>query len=110
MIEQDMKAYLDKVDSYIYKSINLIEQSSRIYGQYIDGSGFKPELIINLKELLEKFRKIYFDIGDYTIDDLAPDPFQDLDSSAHAFISVCDNCIIFLTQLEEKSGSVLPFL
>ena len=105
MIEQDLKAYLDKVDIYINKSINLVEQSSLIYGQYIDVSGFKPELIINLKELLEKFRKIYFNIGDYTIDDLAPDPFQDLDSSVHSFISVCDNCIFFLIQLEEKGGN-----
>jgi hypothetical protein len=104
MIEQDMKTYLDNIDFYINKSIGSLEQASGIYGRYIDDSGFKPELIINLTELFEDFRKIYFNIGDYTIEDLAPDPFQDLDSSAHTFISVCDNCIYFLTQLKEESG------
>ena len=102
MIEQDLRAYLVKIDSYINKSIELIEQASRIYGLYIDNSGFKPELIIKLKKLFEDFKKLYIEIIDYTIDDLAPDPFQDLDSSAHTFISVCDNCIYFLTQLNEK--------
>jgi predicted amidohydrolase len=104
MIEQDMKEYLNKLDNYINKSIDLIEQASRIYGQYIDGSGLKPD-IISFKKLFDDFREVYFEISDYTIDDLAPDPFQDLDSSAHAFILVCDSCIYFLTRLEGESGN-----
>jgi predicted amidohydrolase len=103
MIEKDLKTYLDKIDNYINISIELIEQASRIYGQYIDDSGSNSEFNKKLKELSDEFKKTYFEITDYTIDDLAPDPFQDLDTSAHTFILTCDNCITFLNQLTEES-------
>jgi len=102
MIEQDLKAYLDKADIYIINSIECIEQASRFYGQYIDSSGFKPDLAIMVKELYINIGKIYYDITDYVINDLAPDPYQDLDLSIHTFISTCHNCIFFLTKLAER--------
>lgn len=104
MIEQDLKTYLDKMDCHLNNSIELIEQASRIYGKYIDDTGFEPELIIILRRLFDDFRGIYFNISDYIINDLAPDPFQDLDSSIHTFISSCDNCILLITKLTEEDG------
>jgi len=38
------------------------------------------------------------------IDDLAPDPFQNMDTSFHSFISICDNLLIYLLKLTEPDG------
>ena len=91
MIERDLKVYLDKVDYYTNQSVDLFEQALRLYGFYTDNSRLESDFIINLKKLSESFRTLYFEVSDYTIDDLAPDPFQDMDASFHSFISICDN-------------------
>ncbi len=105
MIENNLETYLGEIDKYVNRSIELIEQASGIYGKYIDNSGFKPETVTELKNLSIDMKDIYFKMADYIIDDLAPDPFQDLDSSSHIFVSSCDDCIFFLLQLIEKDKS-----
>jgi hypothetical protein len=104
MIERDLKVYLDKIDYYANQSVELFEQALRLYGSYTDNSSLESDFITNLRKLSGSFRMLYFEISDYTIDDLAPDPFQDLDSSFHTFISMSNNLIIFLLKLTEPDG------
>ena len=88
MIEQDLKVYLDKVDYYTNQSVELFEQALRLYGLYTDNTRLESDFIINLNKLLGSCKALYFEISDYTIDDRAPDPFQDMDTSFHSFIYI----------------------
>lgn len=99
MIEQDLKAYLDKTDYFANQSIELFEQALRLYGIYTDNSRLESDFIADLRKISESLRALYFEISDYTIDDLAPDPFQDIDTSFHSFVSMCDNLIISILKL-----------
>ena len=104
MIERDLKAYLDKIDLYANQSVELFEQALRLYGLYADNSRSESDFNINLRNLSQSFRALYFEVSDYTIDDLAPDPLQDMDTSFHSFISMCDNLMMFLLRLTEPDG------
>lgn len=104
MIERDLNVYLDKVDYYTNQSVELFEQALRLYGLYTDNTRLESDFVINLSKLSESYRTLYFEISDYTIDDLAPDPFQDMDTSFHSFISICDNLLIYLLKLTEPDG------
>jgi hypothetical protein len=104
MIEQDLKVYLDKVDYYTNQSVELFEQALRLYGLYTDNTRLESDFIINLNKLLGSCKALYFEISDYTIDDRAPDPFQDMDTSFHSFISMCDKLLTYLLKLTEPNG------
>lgn len=104
MIETDLSKYLSKLDAYVTQSIELVERASELYGKLIDSSVTKSEFAGSLKDLSDDFRAIYFEIGDFSIDDLAPDPFQDLHSAFHCFVCMCDNYMMFLSRLVENGS------
>jgi hypothetical protein len=106
MIERDLNKYLSKLDSYINQSIELVEKASELYGKLIDGTLSGSEFIDSLKSLSHGCENIDTEVGDFSIDDLAPDPFQDLHSAFRCFIGMCGNYMIFLTRLGEcRSGN-----
>ena len=104
MIETDLNNYLSKLDAYVKQSIELVETASELYGKLIDKSITKSEFADSIKNLSDDLNTIYVEIGDFSIDDLAPDPFQDLHSAFHCFISMCGNYMIFLSRLGENGN------
>lgn len=104
MIERDLNKYVSKVDAYVKQSIELVEKASELYGKLIDNCITKSEFADSLKDLSDDFRRIYFEIGDFSIDDLAPDSFINLDSALRSLIFNCDDYMIFLSQLGEECG------
>ncbi|AET64304.1 carbon-nitrogen hydrolase family protein [Methanothrix harundinacea] len=104
MIENDLNNYLTKLDLYVRQSIELVEKASELYGKLIDDSITKAEFIDILKGLSGELKRIYAEIGDFSIDVLAPDPFHDLDLAFRCFVSMCDNYMIFLSRLGENEN------
>lgn len=102
MQERNLNDYLEKVDSYVMQSVELIEAISILYGKYIDSAIEKSQFSYDLNQLSGKFRSFLFETGNLVVYDDAPDSFQDLDSAFHVFISMCDNCIINLFRLLES--------
>jgi hypothetical protein len=80
MIVKDLKSYLDKLDSYTKRSIGLVEETSQLYGKYIDDPTSDHQLVNKLKPISNDIRELSLEVSNITIEDLAPDPFQDLDS------------------------------
>lgn len=104
MIETDLNNYLTKLDSYVRQSIELVEKASELYGKLIDDSITKDEFIDILKDLSDELKRIYAEIGDFSIEVLAPDLFQDLDLAFHCYISMCDNYMLYLSRLAETGN------
>jgi len=104
MIETDLNRYLSKLDAYIMQSIELVETASELYGKLIDNNITKSEFADSIKDLSDELNTIYVEItSDFSIDHLAPDPFQKLDSSFYSFISMCDNYMKYdLSRLGEN--------
>ncbi|MDF0591588.1 carbon-nitrogen hydrolase family protein [Candidatus Methanocrinis natronophilus] len=104
MIETDLNRHLSKLDAYIMQSIELVETASELYGKLIDNNITKSEFADSIKDLSDELNTIYVEItSDFSIDHLAPDPFQKLDSSFYSFISMCDNYMKYdLSRLGEN--------
>ena len=104
MIIKDLNKYLDYLDQYVKQSIKLIEAASELYGEIIDDTLSKSEFIGRLKPISDNSKKIVFEVGDFSIEDLAPDSFQYLDSAFSCFIHMCDNYMIYLSRLAENGS------
>jgi hypothetical protein len=104
MIETNLNNYLTKLDSFVRQSIELVEKATELYGKLIDDSITKAESIDIFKNLSDEIKKIYAEIGDFSIEVLAPDPFQDLDLAFRCFISICDNYMLYLSRLVENGN------
>jgi|GEM_PF-643371 len=104
MIGRGLNKYLSKLDAYVNQYIELVEKASELYGKLIDNSITKSEFTDSIKELSDSIYPISSEILDFSIGDLAPDPFQDLHSAFHCFISMCGNYMIFLSRLGENGS------
>lgn len=100
MIETDLNRYLSKLDEYVNQSIELVEKASELYGKLIDNSITRSEFADVLKDRSDDLNNICNEICDFSINDLAPDPFQDLHLAFHCFIYMCDNYMMYLSRLE----------
>lgn len=103
---EDLPEYLKRLDAYVERFIDLIEAASNLYGEFTDRNLTEAQFSDHLDPLSDKSRELCVEIGNFVIDDLAPDSFQDLDSAFEAFTGMCDNYIMLLSDLSgNESGN-----
>ena len=95
--------YLERLDLCVENTITLIEETSSAFDKMIDGTLSFPNFVHSLQTLFDNFNKVYFEDKNIAVDELDPDPIQDLDIEVGMFVSICHSTFIYLYNSDKNN-------